>query len=187
VTRIGLAALLFPALVCAQPNALLLVAKPGLVDPNFRETVVLVTQTPDASTVGVILNRPSARQHETSGEPVHEGGPVMREVLVALFRTEREPPSSFPVLPGVYLSMHPDNIDGLLAAPARDRKLFAGFAGWGPGQLQGELDRDAWYVLPANMDVIFRSDSRNLWRELVNKAAGRVAIANPIAPGILVP
>ena len=185
--RTGLAALLFPVVVCAQPNAVLLVAKPGLVDPNFRETVVLVTQTPDASTVGVILNRPTTRKHETSGEPVHEGGPVMREVLVALFRSEREPQSSFPVLQGVYLSMHPDNIDGLFAAPARDRRLFAGFAGWGPGQLQGELERDAWYVLPVNIDVIFRSDSRNLWRELVNKAAGRVAIAKAIAAGILVP
>jgi len=171
--RIALAALLvLPAMLWAQPNAVLLVAKPGMADPNFRETVVLVTQTPDASTVGVILNRPTSRKHETSGEPVREGGPVMREVLVALFRAEHEPASSFQLLQGVYLSMHPDNIDGLLAPPARDRRLFAGFAGWGPGQLQGELARDAWFVLPANMDLLFRNDTRSLWRELVNKASG---------------
>lgn len=173
MSRIALAALLIvPALLWAQPNAVLLVAKPGMADPNFRETVVLVTQTPDASTVGVILNRPTSRKHETSGEPVREGGPVMREVLVTLFRSGQEPASSFPVLQGVYLSMHPDNIDGLLAPPAHDRRLYAGFAGWAPGQLQGELERDAWYVMPANVDVIFRNDTRGLWRELVNKAGG---------------
>ena len=181
------------------PNAVLLIAKPGMLDPNFRETVVLVTQTPDASTVGVILNRPTARKHETSGEALYEGGPVMREVVVALFRAEREPQAAFHVVPGVYLSMHPENIDGLLAAPARSRRLFAGFAGWAPGQLQQELARDAWYVLPANMDLIFRNDTRNLWRELVDKAMGRVAmrrkemphfpgaVANQTSRGILVP
>lgn len=167
------------------PNAVLLIAKPGMADPNFRETVVLVTQTPDASTVGVILNRPTQRQHPASGEAVQEGGPVMREVLVALFRAEREPQAAFAVLPGVYLSMHPENIDGLLAAPARQRRIFAGFAGWAPGQLQNELARDAWYVLPASMDLIFRSDTATLWRELVDRAKGRVAKA--VSRGILVP
>src|SRR6266852_8271126 len=77
-----------------RPNGVLLVAKPGLVDPNFRETVVLVTQSRDSSTVGVILNRPttlSAREllPETPGlesheEPVYFGGPVMRQTVVAL-------------------------------------------------------------------------------------------------------
>jgi putative transcriptional regulator len=192
---------LFAAVVAmAQaPNAVLLVAKPGMADPNFRETVVLVTQTPDASTVGVILNRPGQRKHPTSGESVNEGGPVMREVLVSLFRAQREPEASFHVLPGVYLSMHPENIDGLFAAPAEQRRIFAGFAGWAPGQLQDELARDAWYVLPANMDLIFRNDTGSLWRELVDKASGRVAkqreemprfagtVANRTSPGILVP
>lgn len=183
------------ALSPETPNAVLLVAKPGMADPNFRETVVLVTQAPDGSTVGVILNRPTTRKHEASGEALYEGGPVMREVLVALFRAEREPQAAFPILPGVYLSMHPESI----AAPAPQRRLFAGFAGWVPGQLQGELARDAWYVLPASTDVIFRNDTGSLWRELVDKATNRVAmrrremprifvaVANPISPGILVP
>jgi putative transcriptional regulator len=158
--------------IAQTPNAVLLVAKPGMADPNFRETVVLVTQTPDASTVGVILNRPGERKHGPSGEAVREGGPVMREVLVTLFRAEREPQASFHVLPGVYLSMHPENVD----ASHQERRLFAGFAGWAPGQLQDELARDAWYVLPASADLIFRNDTSTLWRELVGKARGRVAL-----------
>jgi putative transcriptional regulator len=114
----------------------------------------------------------------------------MREVLVALFRAEREPQAGFPVLPDVYLSMHPEDIAALARERTHFLRLFAGFAGWMPGQLQGELARDAWYVLPASMDVIFRNDTGNLWRELIGKATGRVAtrsIANEISRGILVP
>src|SRR5688572_4714666 len=127
----------------ATANSVLLIAKPELADPNFRQTVVLVTQAPDASTVGVILNRPGSRKHEGSQEPIGFGGPVMPETLVALFRADRAPPAAFAVLKGVYLSMHPDNIN----QAASGRRLFAGFSGWMPSQLQDEMARDSWYVL----------------------------------------
>jgi putative transcriptional regulator len=147
------------------PNGLLLIAKPSLMDPNFRQTVVLVTQAADASTVGVILNRPAS--------PVAFGGPVMREVTVVLFRSERAPEApAFRVLKDVYLSMHPRNIE----MPAAARRLFAGFAGWAPGQLQSELARDDWFTLPATSEIVFRTDTRGLWEELVRKARGRVAM-----------
>jgi putative transcriptional regulator len=166
------------ALLVAQPqvqdapNSLLLVAKPELSDPNFRETVVLVTQAADASTVGVILNRGTHRKHDT-GEPIGFGGPVMREVLVTLFRSERAPDApAFHVLKGVYLSMHPRNIE----MPAPDRRLFAGFSGWAPGQLESEFMRDGWYVLPASAELLFRNNTAGMWEELVRKARGRVAM-----------
>lgn len=162
------------------PNAVLLVARPGMLDPNFRETVVLATQSSDASTVGVILNRPGARRHEQTGEPVYAGGPVMRDVLVAVFRSARAPDASaFHVLKGVYLTMHPHNVEQLIArrgqADAPRYRLYAGFSGWSPGQLEAELRGDAWYVLPATEDVLFRSSPKGLWEELVRKARGRVA------------
>ena len=157
-------------------NGILLVAKPGLVDPNFRRTVVLVTQAADASTVGVILNRPTARKHETTGEVIYSGGPVMREVLLALFRAERAPEASaFHVLNGVYLSMHPRNIEMLLQKRGERYRLFAGFAGWAPGQLESEMRRDGWYMLPASAELVFRADTAGMWEELVRKARGRVA------------
>jgi putative AlgH/UPF0301 family transcriptional regulator len=62
------------AMAPEAPNAVLLVAKPGMADPNFRETVVLVTQAPDASTVGVILNRPTARKHGRAASPCTRAG-----------------------------------------------------------------------------------------------------------------
>jgi putative transcriptional regulator len=165
---------LFPAWVAAQesPNSILLIAKPELVDPNFHQTVVLVTQAADASTVGVILNRPTPRKHDQTGEPIYFGGPVMREVLVALFRSEGQPPAAaFAVLRGVYLSMHPDNLLRVLESGSRHR-LYAGFSGWAPHQLQGEMQRDAWHVLPATEALVFRDDTTGMWRELLEKARG---------------
>jgi putative transcriptional regulator len=175
-----LLALLFSETAAAQQepaNGVLLVAKPGLTDPNFRETVVLVTQAADSSTVGVILNRPTPRKHENTGDPLYSGGPVMREVLVALFRSDRAPEASaFHVLKGVYLTMHPHNIEQLLAQPGQRYRLYAGFSGWAPGQLESELARDGWYVLPASAELVFRKDTNGMWDELVRKARGRVAM-----------
>ena len=79
---------------------------------------------------------------------------------------------AFHVLPDVYLSMHPQNVDNV----AENRRLFAGFAGWAPGQLESELAREGWYVLPASEEIVFRKDTRGLWEELVRKACGHVAM-----------
>jgi len=160
------------------PNAILLVAKPSLVDPNFTQTVVLVTQAPDGSTVGVVLNRPTEQRHEKTGGQIYEGGPVMREVRLALFSAERRPAApAFHVTQGVYLSMHPANIDALPSWRGQRLRFFTGFAGWAPGQLQGELQLDAWFVLPVTEDVLFRADTRGLWKELIEKARGSRASA----------
>lgn len=158
------------------PNGILLIAKPALADPNFRETVVLVTQTQDAQTVGVILNRPTQAKHEKTGEALYFGGPVMRDVRVALFRSERAPEApAFHVLKGIYLTMHPRNIEPLLARPGQRYRLYEGFSGWAPRQLEGEIARDSWYVLPASEALVFRKDTAGMWRELVAKARGERA------------
>jgi putative transcriptional regulator len=165
------------------PNSLLLIAKPGLGDANFRRTVVLVTQAPDASTVGVILNRPTAL--ELSGffgpsvpiqnyrDSIYFGGPVMPQVIVALFRAETPPSApAFHVLKGLYLTMRPGNVESLLATAGARYRLYAGFSGWLPTQLESELARDDWYVLPADDEIVFRRDTGNMWEELLARAAG---------------
>jgi len=155
------------------PNALLLVAKPDLLDPNFRETVVLVAQAPDYSTVGVILNRPTPVKDKRSGAPVYRGGPVLPQTLVALFRSDTAPEApAFHVLKRVYLSMHPDNIERLLERPSGRFRLFAGFSGWAPRQLEAEIRAGGWYVLPATEDLLFRKDTASMWRELLERARG---------------
>ena len=155
-------------------NAILLIAKPELRDPNFRETVVLVTQAEDASTVGVILNRPTGEKDERSGETIHFGGPVMPGVKVALFRSGSVPQApAFPVLKGVYLSMHPGILEPLLAGPRGSFRLYSGFSGWAPRQLEGELARDDWHVLPASEALIFRGNTEGMWRELLERVQAR--------------
>lgn len=172
-----------PALHAQQPpNSLLLIAKPTLLDPNFARTVVLVTQTEDASTIGVILNRPLQEKLQTflpedlSGENykdrVFQGGPVMRRVIISVFRSATTPQApAFPVLKGVYLTMHPVNIRALLADPAGQYRIYAGFSGWAPNQLQSEFMRDGWYMLPADAETVFRKDTEGLWEEMIRRAS----------------
>jgi putative transcriptional regulator len=180
----GLALLVGLALLCAlalysisagaqqelPPNGVLLVAKPGLNDPNFGRSVVLVTQAPDYSTVGVILNRPTSVRYQ--GKPVWLGGPVMRQVVVAVFHSEERPKAAaFHVLKNLYLSMHPEIVDGLIADGRARYRLYGGFSGWAPRQLESEFQRDGWYVMPADEGIIFREDTSRLWEELVARAA----------------
>jgi putative transcriptional regulator len=177
VVRAAAALLLFALFSTAsgqdKPNGLLLIAKPSLVDPNFRETVVLVTQTPDASTVGVILNRPTPARGEKRGETLYFGGPVMPQVSVALFASERTPAApAFHVIRGVYLSMHPGNLDSLPSQAGQRYRLFQGFSAWAPGQLERELELDGWFVMPASAEIVFRADTRDMWRELLEKVRG---------------
>jgi putative transcriptional regulator len=165
-------------------NGLFLVAKPSLSDPNFTRTVVLVTQAEDASTVGVIINRPISREPSQILPPefaarnyrdlVYSGGPVMRQAIFALFRSETTPAATaFHVLKNVYLTAHADNIKRLLASPSARYRLYAGFSGWAPNQLQSEFMRDGWYVLPADEAMAFRKSTEGLWEELVERAASR--------------
>ena len=171
-------------------NGILLVAKPTLVDPNFKETVVIVTRARDGNTVGVVLNRPLSMHladiapnwpgAEKYAEPLYAGGPVMREVVVALFTADTAPDdSAFQVLPNIWLTLHPRLITRLLSdhgdAPLR---LFAGFAGWAPQQLEAEMDEGAWYALRASESVLFRKDTSSLWRELIEQAGGGRAANN---------
>ena len=176
------------------PNGVFLVAKPGLLDPNFRQTVVLVTQAQDSSTVGVILNRPTRltlqqilpEELPSAGyrDPVFFGGPVMREALVAVFLADTAPAApAFHVLKDLYLTMHPDNLRLLLADGAKRFRIYAGFSSWAPRQLESEFQRDGWYVLPADVETIFRSDMEGVWQELVRRAENRPVNSDPNREG----
>jgi putative transcriptional regulator len=165
-----------------EPNAVLLVAKPTLLDPNFSHTVVLATRTPDAGTVGVILNRPTPFKPSdvlpsdlpagNYRDSIYFGGPVLLKAIVAVFHADEEPAApAYHVLEHVYLTVHRDIIEALLREPGQRYRLYMGFSGWAPRQLESELMRKDWYVLPADEQTIFRADTRELWTDLLRKAS----------------
>jgi putative transcriptional regulator len=145
--------------------------------------VVLVTRHPGGGAVGVILNRPT-RILASQLLPEHEGlrgrtdrlfagGPVAPRGVVAVFRSGERPAAALRVLVDVYLSLDGVFLDGLLRRPdaPRELRLYAGYAGWAPGQLEAEIARDDWYVLEVDHDTIFRADPATLWRQLHQRAS----------------
>lgn len=158
-------------------NGIFLVASPALRDPNFRHSVVLVTQTTDRGSVGFIVNRPGPRslaqilpdnevmKHHT--EPLYLGGPVAAAGLFAMFRASKNPPGALRVLGDVSFAMDPAVVEQLLHAPPEQLRFFNGYAGWAPGQLALELQRGGWYVLKADAETVFRKNMDTLWEELL--------------------
>jgi len=158
----------------------LLVAKPHLQDPNFRETVVLVTGTPDGAAVGVIVNRPLDQSLAAIlpdnpllarfTDPLHFGGPVEIAGLFAVFRAERPPGEAIRVAGDAWIALDPATVEQLMRQPPEKLRFFTGYSGWAPGQLQAELGRGDWWVLDVNPDVAFRTDPARLWEELSTRA-----------------
>jgi putative transcriptional regulator len=165
-----------------------LIARPGMPDPNFRETVVLVTQAEGAEATGVIINRPTNRslaemlpseRFKRFKEPIFFGGPVAPQGLFAVFQAEKFSGAAVTMLPGLYLAVVPDSIDALLNDPPPKIRFFAGYSGWAPGQLRAELDRGDWLVVDAEADAVFLKDTSRLWQDMVRRASAVRADARP--------
>lgn len=188
---LALIGLSLPAFAQEALRSYILVARPGMPDPNFRETVLLVSHLEGRHTIGVILNRPTDESLSTLlpterfrnfRDPVHIGGPVERTALVAVFLAEKAPGEAFAILPGLFLSIHPGTIDELLTRPPAGLRLFTGYSGWAPGQLAAEIARRDWLVLKPTTDIATRRDTRNLWRELIDRIRSTRAAAEEPCP-----
>jgi putative transcriptional regulator len=175
----------------ARPNGILLVARPELTDPNFAETVVLATRHAHGGAVGVILNRPTATtlaeafpsHAHLRGRPdvVYHGGPVARTTLVIAFRSAERPAQVLPVLDDVYLGVDPGLLMRLLSPPLPPAlRVYAGYAGWAPGQLESEIHQRGWYVLEPDAQTIFEMDPRAMWPRLLRRATSRSVRAGPV-------
>jgi putative transcriptional regulator len=178
-------ALAMPAAAAAAEraaNAVFLVAARELNDPNFRQTVVLVTHPEEGGPWGVIINRPLRQrlseiftdQEKLKGrkEVLYFGGPVQRDGLVFLVRSLSPPPRSVALLRDVYFTGDTDWIDEQLKRPepTRGLRVYAGYSGWAPGQLQGEIARGGWHVHPADAETVFDRDPSRIWPELIERA-----------------
>jgi putative transcriptional regulator len=171
----------------------LLVATPLLGDPNFRRTVILIVEDePEEGTLGVVLNRPTEVEVGQVLEPwsdlvtgpsvVFKGGPVSPNsaLALALARGEDEP-LGWRSLDGSRLTSRIGLVDleappELLADGITSLRVFAGYAGWGPGQLQAEIEEGAWYVLPGEPTDAFLAEPERLWQEVLRRQGGEFAI-----------
>jgi putative transcriptional regulator len=190
--RVALVALLAVAATAhGQPpsKAVFLIARPGMPDPNFRESVVLVVQAAGGGeATGVIINRPTNRslaellpseRFESFTDPIFFGGPVAQQGLFALFQEDQYSGAAVPMLPGVWFAVLPDSVDALVGKPPARIRFFSGYSGWAPGQLQGELDRGDWLVVDADAKTLFLKDTSRLWQDMVRRARAVHADAAP--------
>ena len=163
----------------------LIVAKESMADPRFRETVILVTQHGIHGTVGVVLNRPSGivlsdifpsiDSLSERQDRVFFGGPVSLDSMVLLFRAAEEPEHSLQVCEGLYLSTDAEELEKRIRASesGKGMRVFLGYAGWAPGQLEGEMSRGDWYTSEMDVKSIFERDPKRLWKELSLGLAGQ--------------
>jgi putative transcriptional regulator len=162
----------------------LLLAGPTLLDPNFWRAVVLVIEHTESGALGLVLNRPS---ETTAGEAVPEltdvvdpdetlfvGGPVQPSAVIVL--AEFEDPSDAALIAFEAIGVLGTGEPETLGTGVRTSRAFIGHAGWGPGQLDSELERGDWIVEPARRDDAFSSDAGELWGHVLTRKGGSYAL-----------
>jgi putative transcriptional regulator len=160
----------------------LLIAGPALIDPNFWRTVVLIVEHSDEGALGLVLNRPS---ETTVGEavpqledllaldePVFIGGPVQPSAMMVLAHFEDPDDAALLAFDDVGVLGTSDDP----AAGVRRGRAFAGHAGWGPGQLDAEIERGDWITEPATFDDAFASEPLALWSRVLTRKGGSYAL-----------
>jgi putative transcriptional regulator len=162
----------------------LLIASPALADPNFARAVVLITEHNDEGAMGVVLNRPSetavgevAAELEglAADEPVFIGGPVQPQALVVLAEFNDPEAAAWIVAADVgFVSAETDQED--LERAIRRGRVYAGYSGWGAGQLESELAEDAWIVEPPMPAELFPDDPLALWQDVLARKGGQFAL-----------
>jgi putative transcriptional regulator len=166
-------------------NGNLLIASPAIFDPNFRRTVILLTAHTEDGAVGLILNRKSELTVEEAvpqlaalaepDEPVFVGGPVNPQGVSMLAEFDDPNEAGVEVLGDIGFVALDDALEG--EAPAlRRRRVFAGVASWGGGQLEDELAGEDWIVDPARNDDVFTADPDGLWEHVLERMGGSYAV-----------
>jgi putative transcriptional regulator len=168
----------------------LLIAGPSLVDSNFWRTVVLVGEHSEDGALGVVLNRASETSvHEAVPElaelaenmgQVHVGGPVQPSAIVVL--ADYVEPDHAPTLVLGSVGFLPSEVEPDLLGELKQARVFVGYAGWGPGQLDGELEEGSWIVEPALPEDVFTADPESLWSAVLRRKGGPYSVLAAMPP-----
>jgi putative transcriptional regulator len=155
----------------------LLIAGPELWDPNFRRTVVLVGHHDEEGAVGVVLNRASEVSVEDAAPPLAPivepraplflGGPVEPSAAVVL--ADFEDAGLARVIAFGSIGFLPEEVEAGESDAVRRARVFAGHAGWGPGQLEAEVEEGSWIVEPATEDDVFTPEPDRLWERVLRR------------------
>ncbi len=169
----------------------LLIASPILVEPTFHRTVILITEHAPEGAMGVVLNRPSQslvgeavpELSELAGEeePVYVGGPVQTEALIVLAEF-RDPAAAAAIVVADVGLVSAEVETAELVTATRRARVFAGYSGWGPGQLEGELEEEAWIVEAPVPGELFPEDPDTLWSAVLERKGGRYALIARMPP-----
>jgi putative transcriptional regulator len=164
----------------------LLIASPAIMDPNFRQTVVLLAEHTEEGAMGVVLNReadvtvgeavPELAPLAGDDAAVHVGGPVSDSAVTVL--AEFREPEHAALLVDEDLGFIPAEVEdgAALAAAVRRARVYAGHAGWGPGQLDGELAANGWFVVERDDHDLWLAEPAALWRRVLRRQPGRVSV-----------
>jgi putative transcriptional regulator len=167
-------------------TTILIVARAELPDANFRDATVLVMNNIAPALAGLIVNRPTSiavselfpdmKRLAQLDDKVYFGGPVHIDTVSFLFRADAPPEGAVQVLDGVYLSTKVELLRKLLGRekPMEGLRIFIGYAGWGPGQLQGEIARGDWKLVPAEKGALFEHKSEHPWPERETEGGPRI-------------
>jgi putative transcriptional regulator len=160
-----------------------LVASRKLRDPNFSETVVLLIQYGQGGAMGLVINRasevklstviPEIKELEQLQDTVHIGGPVAINTLLLLIRSANQPEASTLVFDDVYISSNWTVLKPMFKKPTKEKRfrIYAGYAGWAPKQLEFELNRGDWHVLKADAQMVFDKKHSEVWQELIHRTS----------------
>jgi len=171
----------------------LLVTPRDAPDPAFAESVILLVHYDRESAVGLMINRrttiPLSRAlHNLKGagqrsDPAYIGGPVETGTAMALFRSNIKPDAGARVLDKIYLIPSQPALESALAGGrnAEDLRVYVGYCGWGPGQLDHETRLRAWYILDGDAGLVFDANPDTMWSRLISRTESRVALAGPAA------
>ena len=150
-----------------------LFASPDLNEPNFSETVVLLAEYGPKGAMGLVINRPTdwkaSEVLENSSAVgkllVYWGGPVQTNVVFGLVRFARPPKVGLHVIDDVYLTGKRKDLDAAVRADEAGLRvrLYAGYTGWGAGQLESEVRRSGWIVAPGDADTVFSKRPEDVW------------------------
>lgn len=170
----------------------LLIAGANLWDPSFRRAIVLIGHHDEQGAVGVILNRPTEIAVEEAvpalaplvepGERLFVGGPVQQEAAVVL--ADFVEPERARVVALGSIGFLPEEVDADAVGGIRRARIFAGYAGWGAGQLERELGDEAWFVEPALPGDLFSEAPGQLWDDVLRRKGGRFELLRlmPVDP-----